>query len=97
MREGGREVGPDLLFHNNPEPPLFFLFTEGMVLFKHPFHLCWIPAFGRDRRVEVGGARPGGRETKIHNKGDQNKNVNRISPPPRASVRVRRAGGDVTV
>lgn len=36
-----------LLFHNNPNP-----FTEGMVLFKHPFHLCWVPALRRDGRVE---------------------------------------------
>lgn len=58
-REGARhdEIEPELLFHNNPEP-LSFSFTKGMVLFKHPFHLCWLPALGRDGRVEVGGERP---------------------------------------
>lgn len=61
-RKGGCMTWQEhLLFHNNPEP-----FTEGMVLLKHPFHLCWIPRTdawrlggksGGDRRRNVQKAR----------------------------------------
>lgn len=64
-----------------------------MVLFKHPFHLCWIPALGRDGRVEVGESVPGKKST---TKAIKTKtSTESILHPELPSVR--RAGGDVTV
>lgn len=49
-----------------------------MVLFKHPFHLCWIPAHGRDGRV--GRVWEGAKYVpKSEQKRFKSKNVNSIS------------------
>lgn len=45
-RNEGAWHDKNLPFHNAPNPV-----TERVVLFKHPFHLCRIPALGRDGGV----------------------------------------------
>ncbi len=75
-----------LLFHNNPNP-----FTEGMVLFKHPFHLCWIPALRRDGRVERRACKSAdsvGAVSTNPDKSDQNKTSTVSLRPEPPTVRV---------
>lgn len=72
-------------FHSGPVNVV----TERVVLFKHPFHLCRIPALGRD-----GGVGKGGKMSREADESEQNKKVR--GPPSQTPAAVR-LGGDVTV